>query len=221
MDTLYNLINHESYTNIFIWGFIYFMCVYVSVSIFFEVIIRIVVKLKLASYIKTYNTSFKEYRFQITYSIITLVIFAAVAVLFCYLVREDLLKVDFTFDVLMIIEHSFLLLFFSALHFLIIHRILHTKWLYKKIHITHHKVIIPTVWSTYTLHPVESLLHSSFFPLSLLIIDFNAMAFVVLPILNEGLNSFAHSNIKFKVRFGIPQFFRFHINHFVHHNPKT
>jgi Sterol desaturase len=40
------------------------------------------------------------------------------------------------------------------------HRLLHTKWLFKKIHTVHHRSVNPTPWAAYAFHPVEALVES-------------------------------------------------------------
>lgn len=44
-------------------------------------------------------------------------------------------------------------------HFYVIHRALHTEWLYKKIHSVHHNSVNPSPWSSLSMHPVEALLY--------------------------------------------------------------
>jgi Delta7-sterol 5-desaturase len=50
---------------------------------------------------------------------------------------------------------------FNDAWFFMVHRILHTKWLYKHIHVHHHKSIDVTPYSSYSFHPLEALLVSA------------------------------------------------------------
>ena len=45
------------------------------------------------------------------------------------------------------------------IHFFSIHRLIHTKWLYKYVHSVHHKSINPSPWSSLSMHPVEHILY--------------------------------------------------------------
>ncbi|MCV6593684.1 MAG: sterol desaturase family protein, partial [Silicimonas sp.] len=44
-------------------------------------------------------------------------------------------------------------------HFYAIHRLIHTDWLYKHVHVVHHKSVNPSPWSSLSMHPVEHLLY--------------------------------------------------------------
>ena len=46
-------------------------------------------------------------------------------------------------------------------HFFCIHRLIHTPWLYKRVHSVHHNSINPSPWSSLSMHPVEHLLYWS------------------------------------------------------------
>jgi len=44
-------------------------------------------------------------------------------------------------------------------HFFVIHRLIHTKWLYKWIHSIHHNSVNPSPFSSLSMHPVEAFLY--------------------------------------------------------------
>jgi sterol desaturase/sphingolipid hydroxylase (fatty acid hydroxylase superfamily) len=44
-------------------------------------------------------------------------------------------------------------------HFFVIHRTIHTKWLYKWVHSIHHNSVNPSPWSSLSMHPVEAFLY--------------------------------------------------------------
>ena len=46
-------------------------------------------------------------------------------------------------------------------HFFLIHRLIHTPFLYKWVHSVHHNSINPSPWSSLSMHPVEHLLYLS------------------------------------------------------------
>ena len=47
------------------------------------------------------------------------------------------------------------------LHFYLIHRLIHTPWLYAHVHEVHHKAVNPSPWSSLAMHPVEHILYFS------------------------------------------------------------
>ena len=46
-------------------------------------------------------------------------------------------------------------------HFFVIHRLIHTPFLYKYVHSVHHNSVNPSPWSSLSMHPVEHLLYWS------------------------------------------------------------
>ena len=59
---------------------------------------------------------------------------------------------------------AFLVLIAPAIHevhFFVIHRAIHTPFLYKWVHSVHHNSINPSPWSSLSMHPVETLIYHS------------------------------------------------------------
>ena len=50
---------------------------------------------------------------------------------------------------------------FHEAHFYVIHRLIHTPFLYKWVHSVHHNSANPSPWSSLSMHPVELLLYFS------------------------------------------------------------
>ena len=50
---------------------------------------------------------------------------------------------------------------FHEAHFYVIHRLIHTPFLYKWVHSVHHNSVNPSPWSSLSMHPVEHLLYFS------------------------------------------------------------
>ncbi|MEP6700011.1 MAG: sterol desaturase family protein [Bacteroidota bacterium] len=105
----------------------------------------------------------KQIRHELIYSFSTVFIFSVVgiAVYFLYVNGYTTLYTK-------IPEHGWGYLFISLGIMLIIHdgyfywthRLLHTKWFFKKVHIVHHRSINPTPLAAYSFHPLEALLES-------------------------------------------------------------
>jgi sterol desaturase/sphingolipid hydroxylase (fatty acid hydroxylase superfamily) len=54
-----------------------------------------------------------------------------------------------------------LLVVWADLHFYLVHRLLHVRWLYRTVHRVHHLSIAPNPWSSLSFHPIEALLYFS------------------------------------------------------------
>jgi sterol desaturase/sphingolipid hydroxylase (fatty acid hydroxylase superfamily) len=49
-------------------------------------------------------------------------------------------------------------------YFYALHRLLHTRWLMRRVHLVHHRAREVDVWSTIAMHPLELLLVAGFVP---------------------------------------------------------
>ena len=59
----------------------------------------------------------------------------------------------------------FLVLFLHDTYFYWIHRLMHTRFLYRHVHAVHHRSTNPTPWTAYSFHPLEALLEAGILPL--------------------------------------------------------
>ena len=51
----------------------------------------------------------------------------------------------------------------SVTHFYCIHRVLHIRWVYDRVHYLHHRNVNPGPWSGLSMHPVEHMMYLSMF----------------------------------------------------------
>ena len=54
-------------------------------------------------------------------------------------------------------------------YFYWLHRGMHHRWLYRRVHRLHHRSVTPTPFAAYAFHPLEALLEAAFLPLFLLL----------------------------------------------------
>ena len=54
------------------------------------------------------------------------------------------------------IAHLFISPFWRTVHFYGVHRLIHSRFLYKNVHYLHHRSRNPAPWSGLSMHPVES-----------------------------------------------------------------
>lgn len=86
------------------------------------------------------------------------------------------------------------LVVWNDLHFYVIHRALHTPWLFRHVHRDHHRAIRPTPFSTYAMHPIEAALLGSVMVLVLPFHDFSLATLLLFPVVSLLLNNLGHLN---------------------------
>jgi Delta7-sterol 5-desaturase len=98
------------------------------------------------------------------------------------------------------------LFFWNELHFYINHRLLHTPWL-RRFHKAHHQSMTTTPWTTYSFHPVESMMLGGVLILPMLVHDFSVEALFSVPVFSFVINQIGHANYDW---FPESRFFLFH-----------
>lgn len=108
-----------------------------------------------------------DYRRDIIYSMISVGIFATVALITYYLLG-DYTKVYSNFE-----EYSWsyyiftwvFMLFIHDTYFYWMHRMMHQPKLFKYIHLVHHKSTNPSPWTAYAFHPFEAISEAMIIPI--------------------------------------------------------
>ncbi|HEX7638532.1 MAG TPA: sterol desaturase family protein [Burkholderiaceae bacterium] len=68
-----------------------------------------------------------------------------------------------------------LLILWHDTYFYWTHRLLHTRWLFRRVHGVHHRSRHPSPWAAYAFHPVEALVNGLVTPLALLVVPVNGL----------------------------------------------
>lgn len=84
------------------------------------------------------------------------------------------------------------LILWNDLHFYLVHRLLHTY--FRKWHLSHHKSVVASPFSSYSMGVNEALLLGSVMPIAMLAHDFSIIPLFMLPIWSIMINALAHSN---------------------------
>lgn len=112
----------------------------------------------------------------------------------------------------------FLTLVLHDAYFYWIHRLMHHPWVYRRVHLVHHKSVNPSPWTSYSFHVYESFLEALIAPIILCLIPLHPLALILFTTISFGFNVYGHLGYEIA-----PQWFRnsflFEImNTSTHHN---
>ncbi len=113
-----------------------------------------------------------DIRREITYSLSTVVLFSLVGFSVYVGSQHGIFQIyrgDLPSTNRLLLEFATIVLLHDA-YFYWAHRLMHTRWLFRRVHRLHHKSRTPTPWAAYAFAPPEALLEASILPLSALLI---------------------------------------------------
>jgi lathosterol oxidase len=93
-----------------------------------------------------------------------------------------------------------------------IHRALHTKMLYKHLHKTHHKWLVPTPFASHAFHPIDGWLQSLPYHLFVFLVPFHKITYLTMFVLVNFWTISIHDG-----NFQVPMNLRWLINGAAHH----
>jgi lathosterol oxidase len=131
---------------------------------------------------------------EIRRSLVSIAIFAGYGVLIVDAYRAGLVNVVWEASWLRIATDIVILFLWNEVHFFACHRLLHTRWLYRHVHRIHHESIVPTPFSTYSFHWIESFLLGSVMIVAMLLRTFSIWALLALPVFSILFNTIGHWN---------------------------
>lgn len=167
----------------------------------------------------------KQVRNELLYSLSTIVVFSFIGTSIFWLYQNG-----YTTIYLSISQYGWPYFIFSILLMIVLHdtyfywthRLLHTPWFMKHIHVVHHRSVNPTPLAAYTFHPLEALLEGSLAYLYVLIFPVHVFAFFFVTIFVLLLNILGHSGFEFvpsRIRKGrIGSLFTSSTHHNLHHS---
>jgi len=138
----------------------------------------------------------KQVYFEIKHSIKSIIVFGFSIIPVIYLIRIDSVKLLPNTGRNIVIG-LILLTLWNEVHFYIVHRIMHQKFMMKHVHFIHHKSNTPTVYSVFSFHWIEAFLLSTV-PITIIpFIPFSIVAVMVYPLVSLLLNFAGHCNYRF------------------------
>ncbi|MDH4451162.1 MAG: sterol desaturase family protein [Rhodoferax sp.] len=114
-----------------------------------------------------------DVRREMTYSLSTLLVFAAVGVAVVAAVvtgRAEVYVQVQPYGWTWLVLSFVLMLLWHDLYFYVTHRLLHTRWWFRRVHGVHHRSRHPSPWAAYAFHPLEALINAMVVPLALVVI---------------------------------------------------
>jgi len=141
--------------------------------------------------INTIGNSKDVIKLEIKNNIYTFIIYFLIVFYMFYLYNNNVYNFSFVFSIWVIL-YSVLLIIFHDAYFYILHRLLHIRCIYKKVHIYHHKSIHPSILSAYNFHPIEAILYV-FVLFIIILVDLNFYAFIFAIFFSDLLNFLGHS----------------------------
>jgi lathosterol oxidase len=135
-----------------------------------------------------------QVRDEVLRSLVSIAIFGGYGVLTLALEARGWVHLRWTLDGPRLLADLVVMTVWNELHFYACHRLLHTKWLYRHVHLVHHRSVRPTPWSTYSFHPLEALLLGSVMVTALVFWDLTIFGAILYPLVSLSMNVLGHAN---------------------------
>ncbi|MCX7998058.1 MAG: sterol desaturase family protein [Leptospiraceae bacterium] len=103
-------------------------------------------------------------------------------------------------------------------YFYFAHRLMHHKWLFKKVHAVHHRSTNPSPWASFSFHPLEAILEAGILPLLVFIMPFHPIAIISFMLFMTLMNVLGHLGVEFYPRWFVRSKWTNWNNTSVHHN---
>lgn len=141
----------------------------------------------------------KQIRLEIYYSVISALIFAIFGIGTYWLWSEGMTAVysDITEYPLWYFPLSILLvLFLQDTYYYWIHRWMHIPRVYKYFHKVHHQSVHTSVWTSFSFHPLETVLQAAILPLIIIFLPLNTWAVLVILIIMTVSATINHAGVE-------------------------
>lgn len=155
---------------------------------------RVLPRLRIGALIEDRPLRDGQVRDEIGHSLVSIGIFAGYAVLTVWAERRGLVTIDWSPGGSTVALNLVLLTLWNEVHFYACHRLLHTRWLYRRVHAVHHRSVVPTPFTTFSFHWVEATALSSVMILLLLVWPLDIVTVITFPLVSLVANSIGHMN---------------------------
>lgn len=134
-------------------------------------------------------------RHEIRWSMVTLVVFGAVASFLTVSgfrehlkIYPDIAEYGWGYFALSIVG----LIFFHDTYFYWTHRLLHTPWFFRNVHHIHHRSTDPTPFAAFSFHPIEAVIQMAFVYIAPLFVPFHKTAILTVVLYQMFMNTLGH-----------------------------
>ncbi len=162
-----------------------------------------------------------QLRHEISYSVMTAAIFAAMAFGVYFLRQMGYGKLYFNINDYSITYYIGSVIFIILLHdtyFYWIHRIMHHPRLFRIFHLVHHQSNNPTPWTSFSFHPLEAVVEFGIIPILAFFVPIHFSALIFFTLWTTLFNTLGHTGYEFSpTNFTKHPFFKW-INTPTHHN---
>ena len=131
---------------------------------------------------------------EIRHSLVSIGIFTGYGVVMVAAERHDWVTMDWSPSLPSIGVNLIVLIIWNEIHFYACHRLLHTRWLYRRVHVVHHRSVVPTPFTTFSFHWVEATMLSSVMLLLLCVWPLDIVTVSLFPAISLIANSIGHMN---------------------------
>jgi sterol desaturase/sphingolipid hydroxylase (fatty acid hydroxylase superfamily) len=204
-----------SYTELFLLTTLYFAFLYFGLGWLFWKTCRVMLRQGWAERISDRPYSREQLRFELRQSIFSILIFGFSAWPLKYLIALNIIQVRET-TLLNTLWGLLVLTLWNEVHFYVIHRLMHGRFMMKHVHRIHHQSVVPSVFSVYSFHPVEAALLSGVLLVIAPFYDFSAAALMLFPTVSILINFSGHSNYRLVLKTR-PRWLLFATKHNDHH----
>jgi sterol desaturase/sphingolipid hydroxylase (fatty acid hydroxylase superfamily) len=98
------------------------------------------------------------------------------------------------------------------------HRLLHTRWLFRRVHGVHHRSRHPSPWAAYAFHPIEALISGLVVPLALCAVPLHAAVLVAFGLHQVVRSAYGHAAVETLPRGFVRHRFWRHFTTTTHHH---
>ena len=196
--------------------FIFFNMLYWFFSLGGRWLLHWLYKKQLVSAVDNHALYPGQVRKEIQNSILSIVVFSLQGIVIQLGLKQGWLFISYEIS-WYCIPQIIALFFWNEIHFYLVHRLLHSPWLIRRVHFVHHISKEPTVFSTFSFHWMEAFLLGTVIIFPLLVYPFQMIAILSLPVMSILLNTLGHCNYDLFPKLAPNDFLKFSNRHSMHH----
>lgn len=140
-----------------------------------------------------------DIRREMVYSVSTLLIFSAMGLIVFAGFQKGYMTIYFDhrqFGWTWTLLSLPLMILWHDLYFYWTHRLLHTGWLFRRVHGVHHRSRNPSPWAAYSFHPIEAVVNSLVTPLALCVVPLHGLVLLTFTVHQIVRNAHGHAAVE-------------------------